>query len=106
MQYASQVLGNLNSHQQEDPDAYGRIIQNNQEILNGVDTTNPDEVAKRIAGASADTTFGQDMLVNSIFSTMQYYGLRNVWRGVKNARVTTGMRQLQRESKMLLIEIE
>ena len=89
----------LTRMQKEDPDAYGRIIQNNQEILNGVDTTNPDEVAKRIAGASADTTFGQDMLVNSIFSTMQYYGLRNVWRGVKNGATTAALKALDRNRR-------
>ena len=89
----------LTRMQKEDPDAYGRIIQNNQEILNGVDTTNPDEVAKRIAGASADTTFGQDMLVNSIFSTMQYYGLRNVWRGVKNGSTTAALKALDRNRR-------
>lgn len=89
----------LTRMQKENPDAYGRIIQNNQEILNGVDTTNPDEVAKRIAGASADTTFGQDMLVNSIFSTMQYYGLRNVWRGVKNGSTTAALKALDRNRR-------
>ena len=89
----------LTRMQKDDPDAYGRIIQNNQEILNGVDTTNPDEVAKRIAGASADTTFGQDMLVNSIFSTMQYYGLRNVWRGIKNGTTTAALKALDRNRR-------
>ena len=97
-QYAN-ASDTLTRMQKEDPDAYGRIIQNNQEILNGVDTTNPDEVAKRIAGASADTTFGQDMLVNSIFSTMQYYGLRNVWRGVKNGTTTAALKALDRNRR-------
>ena len=97
-QYAN-ASDTLTRMQKEDPDAYGRIIQNNQEILNGVDTTNPDEVAKRIAGASADTTFGQDMLVNSIFSTMQYYGLRNVWRGVKNGATTAALKALDRNRR-------
>ena len=97
-QYAN-ASDTLTRMQKEDPDAYGRIIQNNQEILNGVDTTNPDEVAKRIADASADTTFGQDMLVNSIFSTMQYYGLRNVWRGVKNGTTTAALKALDRNRR-------
>lgn len=97
-QYAN-ASDTLTRMQKEDPDAYGRIIQNNQEILNGVDTTNPDEVAKRIAGASADTTFGQDMLVNSIFSTMQYYGLRNIWRGVKNGATTAALKALDRNRR-------
>lgn len=97
-QYAN-ASDTLTRMQKEDPDAYGRIIQNNQEILNGVDTTNPDEVAKRIAGASADTTFGQDILVNSIFSTMQYYGLRNVWRGVKNGSTTAALKALDRNRR-------
>ena len=97
-QYAN-ASDTLTRMQKEDPDAYGRIIQNNQEILNGVDTTNPDEVAKRIAGASADTTFGQDMLVNSIFSTMQYYGLRNVWRGIKNGTTTAALKALDRNRR-------
>ena len=97
-QYAN-ASDTLTRMQKEDPDAYGKIIQNNQEILNGVDTTNPDEVAKRIAGASADTTFGQDMLVNSIFSTMQYYGLRNVWRGVKNGSTTAALKALDRNRR-------
>ena len=100
-QYASQILGKLkNSNNQEDKDAYNDIITKNKNILDGVDTEDYDAVAKRLSGRAADETFGTDMLVNSIFSTLSYYGLRNVWNGIKNARVTTGMRQLQRESKL------
>lgn len=100
-QYASQVLGKLkNSHNQEDQDAYNDIITKNKNLLDGVNTEDYDAVAKRLSGRAADETFGTDMLLNSIFSTLSYYGLRNVWNGVKNARVTTGMRQLQRESKL------
>ena len=100
-QYASQVLGKLkNSNNQEDKDAYNDIITKNKNLLDGVDTEDYDAVAKRLSGRAADETFGTDMLVNSIFSTLSYYGLRNVWNGIKNARVTTSMRQLQRESKL------
>lgn len=97
-QYAN-ASDTLTRMQKDDPDSYGKIIQNNQEILNGVDTNNPDEVAKRIAGASADTTFGQDMLVNGIFSVMQYYGLRNVWRGIKNGNTTAALKALDRNRR-------
>ena len=97
-QYTSQVLSNLANGTDDDKAMYQHIIEKNQNLLNDVDTSNPDAVAKKLAGTAADETFGKDMLFNSIFSTIQYYGLRNVWSNIKNASVTAGIRNLQRQS--------
>lgn len=97
-QYTSQVLSNLANGTDDDKAMYQHIIEKNQNLLNDVDTSNPDAVAKKLAGTAADETFGKDMMFNSIFSTIQYYGLRNVWSNIKNASVTAGIRNLQRQS--------
>lgn len=97
-QYTSQVLNNLANGTDDDKAMYQHIIEKNQNLLNDVDTGNPDAVAKKLAGTAADETFGKDMMFNSIFSTIQYYGLRNVWSNIKNASVTAGIRNLQRQS--------
>jgi hypothetical protein len=78
------------SDRQEDKDKYNEIINSNSALLkdsNGnftVDTSNPDEVAKAIAKASADRTFQMDW-VNVVSDVVQMYGLRNAWKGLKNA---------------------
>ena len=65
-QYTSQVLSNLANGTDDDKAMYQHVIEKNQNLLNNVDTSNPDAVAKKLAGTAADETFGKDMMFNSI----------------------------------------
>lgn len=58
---------------------YAAFVDKNKDVLEGVDTTNKEDVAKRITKASADRTFKIDMF-NGIFDAFQMYGLRNISR--------------------------
>ena len=58
---------------------YAAFVDKNKDVLEGVDTTNKEDVAKRITKASADRTFKID-LINGIFDAVQMYGLRNISR--------------------------
>lgn len=62
-----------------DDNEYAAFINRNSAVLEGVDTTNRTEVAKRIAKEAADTTFRLDML-NGFFDVYELYGLRNIKR--------------------------
>ena len=62
-----------------DDNEYAAFINRNSTVLEGVDTTNRAEVAKRIAKEAADTTFRLDML-NGFFDVYELYGLRNIKR--------------------------
>ncbi len=110
---ASDYLTKLaNSDKQEDKDKYNEIINNNSALLkdsNGnftVDTTNPDEVAKAIAKASADRTFQMDW-INVVSDVVQMYGLRNAWKGLKNALEDPAtIRRANREAAKKLFKSE
>lgn len=70
---------------------YAVFLDKNKDVLEGVDTTNKEDVAKRIAKASADETFKIDM-INGIFDAFQMYGLRNISR-FKNAPMRAAVRR-------------
>ena len=70
---------------------YAVFLDKNKEVLKGVDTNNKEDVAKRIAKASADETFKLDM-INGIFDAFQMYGLRNISR-FKNAPMRAAIRR-------------
>lgn len=67
---------------------YTSIVDENKELLAnaGVDTSDKDAVASAIAKAAADRTFQMDWM-NVGFDILQMYGLRNAWKGLKNAPV-------------------
>ena len=88
---ASETLKTLkNSDKPEDKKKYEDIIKRSENILKDdkgnykVDIENPDEVAKVIAKESADKTFKIDW-INVGWDVLQMYGLRNAWKGLKNA---------------------
>lgn len=88
---ASETLKKLkDSDKPEDKKKYNDIIRRSENILKDdkgnykIDINNPDEVAKIIAKESADKTFQMDWL-NVGWDVLQMYGLRNAWKGLKNA---------------------
>ena len=74
------------SEQFKDDDKFNQFVNANKELLaqKGIDSTDKDAVAKFIAGESADRTFQLDW-ANVVFDIWQMYGLRNAWKGLKNA---------------------
>ena len=88
---ASETLKKLkDSDNPEDKKKYEDIIKRSENILKDdkgnykIDINNPDEVAKIIAKESADKTFKLDW-INVGWDILQMYGLRNAWKGLKNA---------------------
>ena len=69
---------------------YAKIVDENKEILKqeGIDPNDKDAVAAAIAKASADRTFQMDWM-NVGFDIIQMYGLRNAWKGISNAPVSS-----------------
>ena len=65
---------------------YAKVVERSQDIIsaNGIDSNDRDAVAKAIAKESADKTFQIDWL-NVGWDVLQMYGLRNAWKGLKNA---------------------
>lgn len=65
---------------------YAKFIKDNKQLLQDkqANPNNKDEVAKAIASAAADRTFQMDW-ANVVFDVVQMYGLRNAWKGLKNA---------------------
>uniref|UniRef100_A0AAU8MK96 ADP-ribosyltransferase in polyvalent protein n=1 Tax=Geladintestivirus 5 TaxID=3233137 RepID=A0AAU8MK96_9CAUD len=77
---ASETFKNMNDEE------YAKIVERSKDIIsaNGVDSNDRDAVAKAIAKESADKTFQIDWL-NVGWDVLQMYGLRNAWKGLKNA---------------------
>lgn len=73
----------------KDDNKFQDFVSKNEEILKNanVDYRNKDEVAKYIATSAADRTFQIDW-VNIVSDVIQMYGLRNAWKGLKNAHDT------------------
>ena len=65
---------------------YAKVVERSQDIIsaNGIDSNDRDAVAKAIAKESADKTFKIDW-INVGWDVLQMYGLRNAWKGLKNA---------------------
>lgn len=70
---------------------YQALLARSANELQGVDTTNKNEVAKRLAKVSADETFKDDMW-NGLFDVYQLYALRNLKR-VMNAPLRASVRR-------------
>ena len=77
---ASETLKNMSDEE------YAKVVERSQDIIaaNGIDSNDRDAVAKAIAKESADKTFRMDWL-NVGWDVLQMYGLRNAWKGLKNA---------------------
>lgn len=70
---------------------YNNLIERNTDILQDVDTSNREEVAKALAKAGADRTFKLD-LVNGLFDVYELYGLRNI-KAFKNGPMRASIRR-------------
>lgn len=63
---------------------YQAFINKNPELLKDTDTNDKEAVARRIAKKSADTDFLMNYS-NIVFDVIQMYGLRNMWKGIRNS---------------------
>lgn len=63
---------------------YQAFINKNPELLQDTDTSDKEAVARRIAKKSADTDFLMNYS-NIVFDVIQMYGLRNMWKGIRNS---------------------
>lgn len=63
---------------------YQAFVNKNPELLQDTDTNDKEAVARRIAKKSADTDFLMNY-GNIVFDVIQMYGLRNMWKGIKNS---------------------
>lgn len=73
----------------KDDSNYNDFISKNKESLEeaGVDITDKDAVAKYVSSSAADRTFQIDWF-NVGWDVVQMYGLRNAWKGLRNANGT------------------
>lgn len=63
---------------------YQAFVNKNPELLQDIDTNDKEAVARRIAKKSADTDFLMNYS-NIVFDVIQMYGLRNMWKGIRNS---------------------
>lgn len=63
---------------------YQAFVNKNPELLQDTDTNDKEAVARRIAKNSADTDFLMNYS-NIVFDVIQMYGLRNMWKGIRNS---------------------
>lgn len=63
---------------------YQAFVNNNPELLQDTDINDKEAVARRIAKKSADTDFLMNYS-NIVFDVIQMYGLRNMWKGIRNS---------------------
>lgn len=71
-------LNRMNAKQYQD------FVNKNPELLQDTDTNDKEAVARRIAKKSADTDFLMNYS-NIVFDVIQMYGLRNMWKGIRNS---------------------
>lgn len=73
----------------KDDDNYNAFIEQNKDRLEeaGVDITDKDSVTKYVSSSAADRTFQIDWF-NVGWDVVQMYGLRNAWKGLRNANGT------------------
>lgn len=71
-------LNKMNAQQYQD------FVNKNPELLEDTDTNDKEAVARRIAKKSADTDFLMNYS-NIVFDVIQMYGLRNMWKGIRNS---------------------
>lgn len=71
-------LNRMNAQQYQD------FVNKNPKLLQDIDTNDKEAVARRIAKKSADTDFLMNYS-NIVFDVIQMYGLRNMWKGIRNS---------------------
>lgn len=77
----NEAYDNLN---RMDAQQYQAFVNKNPELLQDIDTNDKEAVARRIAKKSADTDFLMNYS-NIVFDVIQMYGLRNMWKGIRNS---------------------
>ena len=85
----------------KDDDNYNSFIEQNKESLEkaGVDITDRDSVAKYVSSSAADRTFQLDWY-NVGWDVLEMYGLRNAWKGLKNANGTpSAVRRAEKDAE-------
>lgn len=96
---ATDKLNNMNNQDYQD------FISKNQELLQDVDTSDKDAVARKISKASADEDFKYNF-GNLTFDIIQMYGLRGFWKGLKDRGGAYSLNQTLRNNKLAIGKTE
>lgn len=81
---------------------YQAFVNKNPELLQDIDTNDKEAVARRIAKKSADTDFLMNYS-NIVFDVIQMYGLRNMWKGIRNS--DTGSAAVSRAARLEKLKV-
>lgn len=84
---------------------YQAFVNKNQELLQDVDTSDRNAVAKKISKASADEDFKYNF-GNLTFDIIQMYGLRGFWKGLKDRGGAYSLNQTLRNNKLAIGKTE
>lgn len=84
---------------------YQAFVNKNQELLQDVDTSDRDAVARKISKASADEDFKYNF-GNLTFDIIQMYGLRGFWKGLKDRGGAYSLNQTLRNNKLAIGKTE
>lgn len=84
---------------------YQAFVNKNQELLQDVDTSDRDAVARKISKASADEDFKYNF-GNLTFDIIQMYGLRGFWKGLKNRSGSASLNETLRNNKLSIGKTE
>lgn len=96
---ATDKLNNMNNQD------YQAFVNKNQELLQDVDTSDRDAVARKISKASADEDFKYNF-GNLTFDIIQMYGLRGFWKGLKDRGGAYTLNQTLRNNKLAIGKTE
>lgn len=96
---ASDKLNNMNNQD------YQAFVNKNQEVLQDVDISDRDAVARKISKASADEDFKYNF-GNLTFDIIQMYGLRGFWKGLKDRSGAYSLNQTLRNNKLAIGKTE
>jgi hypothetical protein len=84
---------------------YQAFVNKNQELLQDVDTSDRNAVARKISKASADEDFKYNF-GNLTFDIIQMYGLRGFWKGLKDRGGAYSLNQTLRNNKLAIGKTE
>lgn len=96
---ATDKLNNMNNQE------YQAFVNKNQELLQDVDTSDRNAVARKISKASADEDFKYNF-GNLTFDIIQMYGLRGFWKGLKDRGGAYSLNQTLRNNKLAIGKTE
>lgn len=96
---ATDKLNNMNNQD------YQAFVNKNQELLQDVNTSDRNAVARKISKASADEDFKYNF-GNLTFDIIQMYGLRGFWKGLKDRGGAYSLNQTLRNNKLAIGKTE